>query len=138
VEGVEQRPVGVGAALDQPMPAGPENRHGNACRTVSRTLRTEQEAIRDIDITEARAWTVINPSSTNSVGYRLLTGENTVPFGAPGSPARRRAGFADHHLWVTPVDDDERYPAGEFPDLFERNPALDLPPAEPGAGSCHA
>ena len=112
-------PNSVTETRTESLPVGPENPHGNAWRTVSRTLATEREAIRDLDITEARSWTVVNNESRNNVGgpvgYRLLPGENTVPFGAPGSPARRRSGFADHHLWVTPVDDAERYPAGEFP-----------------------
>ena len=45
----------------------------------------------------------------------MLTGENTVPFATPDSSLRSRAGFIDHHLWVTPYDPEERYPAGEFP-----------------------
>jgi primary-amine oxidase len=28
---------------------------------------------------------------------------------------RRRAGFAAHHLWVTPYHPEERYPAGAYP-----------------------
>jgi primary-amine oxidase len=100
-------------------PAGADNPHGNAWVTVSRTLRTELEARRQIDISEARGWTVINPNTTNAVGepvgYRLITGENTRPFSAEGSSVRRRAGFIDYHLWVTPYANDERYPAGEYP-----------------------
>lgn len=102
-----------------PAPVGPDNPHGNAWTTVSRPLRSELEARRDIDITTARGWTVINPDVRNAVGqpvgYRLVTGENTVPFSAPGSSARRRAAFMDHHLWVTRHDPAERYPAGEYP-----------------------
>jgi primary-amine oxidase len=30
---------------------------------------------------------------------------------------RQRAGFADHHLWVTPYDPAELYEAGDFPTL---------------------
>jgi primary-amine oxidase len=30
---------------------------------------------------------------------------------------RRRAGFIDHHLWVTPRVADERYAAGTYPTL---------------------
>jgi primary-amine oxidase len=33
----------------------------------------------------------------------------------PDSPIGRRAGFAQHNLWVTPYADDERRGAGEFP-----------------------
>ncbi len=98
---------------------GAQNPHGNAWKTVTRTLGTELEARRDLDITEARSWTVVNPEKRNAVGepvgYRLLPGENTVPFATPDSSLRRRAGFVDHHLWVTPYDPAQRYPAGEFP-----------------------
>ena len=180
------------------VPAGPDNPHGNGWVTASRTLPTELEARRNIDIFEARGWTVVNPNKLNAVGepvaYRLIPGENTRPFSTEGSSVRRRAGFMDYHLWVTPHADDERYPAGEYPyqhpggdglphwvqadrsientdvvvwytmnhhhvprpedwpvmpvarigfslkpwGFFDRSPALDVPPPEPGAGSCHA
>ena len=101
------------------VPEGPENPHGNAWVTVGRTLETELEARRLVDPLSARTWVVVNPERTNAVGepvgYKLVPGENTRPFGASGSSARRRAGFMDHHLWVTPYDPAERYPAGEYP-----------------------
>ncbi|MGV1047230.1 MAG: primary-amine oxidase [Solirubrobacterales bacterium] len=179
------------------VPTGPENPHGNAWTTESRTFASETEARRLLDFSEMRSWTVINPNQLNEVGqpvgYRILPGENTVPFSDPDSSVRRRAGFVDNHLWVTPRDAEERYPAGEFPyqhrggdglprwteadrsiedtDLvvwytlnhhhvprpedwpvmpvarlgfglkpwgfFDRSPALDVPPTNPGDGSCH-
>ena len=101
------------------VPEGPENPHGNAWVTVGRTLETELEARRLVDPLSARTWVVVNPERTNAVGepvgYKLVPGENTRPFGASGSSARRRAGFMNHHLWVTPYDPAERYPAGEYP-----------------------
>jgi primary-amine oxidase len=101
------------------VPQGPDNPHGNAWVTVSRTLGTELEARRDIDPAGARGWVVINPSRRNAVGepvgYKLIPGENTKPFSAEGSSARRRAAFMDHHLWVTRYAPDERYPAGDYP-----------------------
>jgi len=101
------------------LPAGPDNPHGNAWVTRSRPLAREQDARRDIDIATARGWVVVNPNRRNAVGqpvgYRLIPGENAKPFSAPGSSARRRAAFMDHHLWVTPYAPDERYPAGEYP-----------------------
>lgn len=103
----------------EPDPDGPDNPHGNAWRTVTRPLRSEQEAQRDIDIASARTWLIANPSVRNVVGnpvaYRLVPGDNTVSFSSPSSVLRRRAGFVDHHLWVTPYRPDERYPAGEYP-----------------------
>ena len=44
---------------------------------------------------------------TNAMGepvaYRLVPGENTVPFARDDSSLMRRAGFIKRHLWVTPV-----------------------------------
>jgi primary-amine oxidase len=100
-------------------PRGPDNPHGNAWTTVSRTLSTETDGQRDLDLSSARSWIVINPTELNGVGqpvgYRLIPGENAKPFSASGSSARRRAGFMEHHLWVTPYAADERYPAGDYP-----------------------
>jgi primary-amine oxidase len=180
------------------VPQGPDNPHGNAWVTRSRTLATELEARRHIDPLSARSWTVVNPARRNRVGqpvgYKLTHGENTLPFATPGSSSRRRAAFMDYHLWVTPYAADERYPAGEYPyqhagddglpswvqadrsvqdtdvvvwytmnhnhvprpedwpvmpvarvgfmlkpwGFFDRSPALDVPPTEPGTGSSHA
>jgi primary-amine oxidase len=49
------------------------------------------------------------------VAYRLVPGDNTVPFCAPDSFQRDRARFMDHHVWVTPYSASERYPAGDYP-----------------------
>ncbi len=46
----------------------------------------------------------------------------------PDSQFRRRAGFLDHQLWVTPYRPDERYPAGDYPNQHAGGdglPALD-------------
>jgi primary-amine oxidase len=103
----------------QAVPRGPANPEGNAWRTVSRTLRTEGEAQRRVDPLRARGWLVTNPSRRNAVGrpvaYKLIPGDNTVPFAAPDSSVLRRAGFVRNHLWVTPYDPRQRYPAGEYP-----------------------
>jgi primary-amine oxidase len=92
---------------------------GNAWRSVKRPLRRELEARRDMDPSRARRWLIVNPGRKNAVGdpvaYQLVPGENTLPFSQPGCSQRRRAGFADHHVWVTPYAPDERYPAGEYP-----------------------
>jgi len=100
-------------------PRGPENPHGNAWKTVERPLRRETEAKRDVDATRARTWLVSNPNRRNLVGrpvaYRLVPGENTVPFCGPDSFQRDRARFIDHHVWVTPYSASERYPAGDYP-----------------------
>src|SRR6202162_5105465 len=58
------------------------------------------------------------------VAYELVPGENVAPMAQPGSQFRRRAGFLDHHLWVTPYRRDERYPAGEYPNQHEGGDGL--------------
>ena len=54
-----------------------------------------------------------------AVAYELVPGDNVAPMALPGSQFRRRAGFLDHHLWVTPYRRDERFPAGEYPNQHE-------------------
>jgi len=64
-------------------------------------------------------WLVANAGSVNGrgepVAYKLKPGENGVLFADPGSSVAQRAGFASHHLWVTPFDPDEKFPAGDYP-----------------------
>jgi len=44
----------------------------------------------------------------------LIPGENSIPYASPTSWIRKRAGFLDAHLWVTPFDAAEQYPAGNY------------------------
>lgn len=103
----------------EPVPPGPENPHGNAFAVRRRPLRTELEAKRRIDPASARWWEIINPHVRHRlgepVGYRLIPGENAVPYAQPDAAVLKRAGFITHHLWVTPYEPDERYAAGDYP-----------------------
>jgi primary-amine oxidase len=98
---------------------GPGNPHGNAFRPMRRRLQSELEARRRCDPAAARWWEIVNPVSRHRlggpVGYRLLPGENAVPFAQPDAPVSRRAGFIHHHLWVTPYEPGERFAAGDYP-----------------------
>jgi primary-amine oxidase len=92
---------------------------GAAFHTVTTTLATESAAQRLTDSHRARTWKVIAPQSLNAVGdptgYRLVPHGNVLPFWSPHASIAGRAAFASRHLWVTPHADDERYPAGEYP-----------------------
>jgi len=74
----------------------------------------------------ARIWKGINPGVTNTlgepVGYRFLPGDNSFPFASPNAWWRKRAGFVNHHVWVTPYRADEKYAAGDYPN---QNPGGD-------------
>jgi primary-amine oxidase len=101
------------------MPPGPGNLSGTAFRPVRRPLRRESEAQRVIDPLRGRYWLVANPGSRNELGhepgYKLVPGSNILAFSHPDSPVIQRAVFATRHLWVTPYQPDERFPAGDYP-----------------------
>src|SRR5262245_43193020 len=101
------------------VPRGPDNPHGNAFRAEYTLLASEKEARRSTNAASARFWRVVNPDKKNHLGspvaYRLVPGENSATFVQPDAAVMRRAGFANHHLWVTPFDAREKYPAGDYP-----------------------
>jgi primary-amine oxidase len=91
----------------------------NAFQAKATALRTEKEAQGHLNLEKARTWKVVNPGVKNHVGepvgYKLLPGDNSFPFASPNAWWRKRAGFVDHHVWVTPFHPDEKYGAGDFP-----------------------
>ena len=101
------------------VPLGEHNPYGNAFYAKSTLLGTEQDAQRLIDPFKARYWKIVNPSSHNRmgypVGYKLVHGENGLPFAHPESSVMKRGGYMSKHLWVTPFDPDEYFPAGNYP-----------------------
>ncbi len=100
-------------------PIGDANGFHNAFRAVATPLKTEKQALADLDLGAGRTWKIVNPSTKNVVGqptgYRFFGGDNAVPYGAPTAWWRKRAGFVEHHVWVTPFDEGERYAAGDYP-----------------------
>ncbi len=98
---------------------GPDNPHGNAFYVESTPLKTELEAQRIIDPLKGRYWKVTNPSVVNAlgspVGYKLMPGENILPFADPSASIMHRAGFMTKHLWVTPYAPDEMSATGPYP-----------------------
>lgn len=95
------------------------NTFHNAFRAVATPLKTEQQACANLNLETGRTWKIINPAQKNIVGqptgYRFMPGDNAVPYGAPTAWWRKRAGFVEHHVWVTPFDEHERYAAGDYP-----------------------
>ena len=72
-----------------------------------------------MNLASSRRWLVESSTATNALGhptgYLLMPGENSLPFALPDSWVRKRAGFLDAHVWVTPYSDAERYAAGDYP-----------------------
>jgi len=110
VDGAANRVVEMNSMA---MPAGPQNPYGNAFMMQETPLRTEKQAERNISLESSRRWIVQN-AATNT-GYAILPGENAVPFARPESWVRKRAGFLNSHIWVTPFNPAEMYSAGDYP-----------------------
>ncbi|UUZ78817.1 primary-amine oxidase [Paenibacillus sp. P26] len=102
-----------------PEELGEGNPQENAFYAKSTPLETEKQAKRDIKLETARYWKIVNDNVKNdlgqSVGYKMVTGENCFPFASDNSSLLKRAGFIKHHLWVTPYDEDELYASGKYP-----------------------
>ena len=112
---------GVDEVWTESLPPGPGNPYGNAFARAGGASRRELEARRRVDAASARWWEIVNPSILHRlgepIGYRLLPGETTFAFAQPDAPVSKRAAFIREHLWVTPYRADERYAAGEYPNL---------------------
>jgi primary-amine oxidase len=100
-------------------PFGENNPYGNAFYAKSTLLATELEAQRLIDPMKGRYWKIVNPAVDNEMGYpvayKLVPGENILPFAHPEASVTKRATYMTKHLWVTPYHSEERYPAGDYP-----------------------
>lgn len=95
----------------------------------SMLARTEAEARLNIDLKRPALWRVLNRGRSNHVGYptsyQLFPGKNTSTLLSADDDPRRRAGFIDYYLWVTPYRRQERFAAVDYPTLSE--PGQDLP-----------
>jgi primary-amine oxidase len=100
-------------------PVDEKNPYENAFRARPTTLETEKQARAHLNLETARTWKVVNPRVKNAVGepvgYRFLPGDNAFPFASPNAWWRKRAGFVNHHVWVTPFAEGEKYAAGDYP-----------------------
>jgi primary-amine oxidase len=116
VDGPDNSVYEVNTVADPP---GPANPHHNAFHTEATLLRSEGQAQRIIDPLAGRFWKIVNPSVLNRLGepvaYKLMPGENVLPFAGPEASVSKRAAFMTKHLWVTRHDPRERYAAGEYP-----------------------
>lgn len=109
-------------------PEGPENPYSNAFYPVSRTFKTEKEATRILDLRTQRTWKIVNKNSLNfvgqPVGYKIMPGENCLPFAHDSSSVIKRAGFIKNHLHVTQYDENEMYATGKYPNQHKGGEGL--------------
>jgi primary-amine oxidase len=115
VDGAKNSVVETNTYAEKTSPANP---HGNAFYAEDTVLKTELAAARRASAETHRGWKVINPDRLNHVGkpvgYKLHTPDCVTSFLSEDGPSGIRSSFARNHLWVTPFQEEERYPAGEF------------------------
>jgi len=100
---------------------GPENPTGTGFTQTVTRLTDEQNAQRLADNTKGRVWLVSNPEVKNrlgrDVGWVLFPEGKPVLLADAESDIHKRATFSTKHLWVTPYEPSELYPAGDFVNL---------------------
>lgn len=107
---------------------GPNNPFENAFSARATLLETEKQAQASLNLETARTWKIVNPNVKNAVGepvaYRFLPGDNCVPFASKNAWWRKRAGFVNHHMWVTPFHENEKHAAGNYPNQSQGGDGL--------------
>mmetsp|Transcript_4045 Transcript_4045/g.5554 ORF Transcript_4045/g.5554 Transcript_4045/m.5554 type:complete len:864 (-) Transcript_4045:369-2960(-) len=98
--------------------------YGNAFGAFETILKSEREAIRTYDATKSRSWKVSNAEGKTNYVNGKPTAYKLMPFTkgsagptvltAPTSTVSSKGHFATANLWVTPHNEKERYPAGEY------------------------
>ncbi|MCB1123438.1 MAG: hypothetical protein KJT03_17935, partial [Verrucomicrobiae bacterium] len=108
----------------------PEDHPRKSVWTVqSHIAQTESQAMMNINLEKPALWRFTSSKRENKVGhptsYRIKPGMSGAALFSEDDYPRLRAGFIDHHLWVTPYHPDELYAAGDFPTLS--TPGMGLP-----------
>lgn len=82
-------------------------------------LKYEGDAKRRSTIDKPEIWRIINPDKLgpygDPVGYEIAGGHQAVTLLSEDDFVRRRAGFTENTLWVTPFEATELYAAGDYP-----------------------
>ena len=91
-------------------------------------LKNELDAKRQTTINQPEFWRIINPETPgpygDPVGYQITGGNQAVTLLADDDFVRRRAGFTEHTLWVTPFNPDEMFAAGAYPTVHVADQGL--------------
>lgn len=116
VDGVNNT-LAVDRLVTEELPAG--NPRRSLWRADTRLAATERDAMRHSTMAEPEIWRVINPGVPGAYGdpvsYEISGGHHSLMLLRPDDYMRRRAGFAEHTLWVTPQDGKELFAAGDYP-----------------------
>ncbi len=91
-------------------------------------VRHEGAAKLSIDMKKPEQWRIQHSSKTNKMGYNtgyvIAPSSNALPQQSDDDYPLRRAGFARHHLWITPHEASEQYSAGDYPNQSQGDGGL--------------
>jgi primary-amine oxidase len=108
--------------------AGDDNPFQNGFYAKPTLLRSEKQARAHLNLQTGRTWKIVNPDVRNvvgePVGYKFFPGDNAFPLASPNAWWRKRAGFVNYHVWVTPYRADEKYGAGDYPNQSQGGDGL--------------
>lgn len=100
----------------------------NGFEKVNIFINSENEGMRNMDLSKSRMWKIQSTNNKNSMkhptGYMLMPGENSIPYLQEGSPVLDRAKFIKHHVWFTKYKDTEQCAAGNYPNQSEGGKGL--------------
>jgi primary-amine oxidase len=107
---------------------GEGNPFENAFYAKSTLLETELQARSNLNLETARYWKIVNHKRKNRVGepvaYKFMAGDNCIPFASKNAYWRKRAGFVENHVWVTPFNELENFAAGNYPNQSQGGDGL--------------
>jgi primary-amine oxidase len=125
VDGVDNT---VFESHSEALPIGDDNPYGLALVQRSTPLLTESEGKQTYDWASQRSWKVVNTNQLNGLGtpvsYKLVPTGCLPAMVDETSPVFQRAQVIGHTLWVTPFDEEERWPCGEFCNQSSRDQGL--------------
>jgi primary-amine oxidase len=125
IDGNKNTVYQVDMTADEP---GDKNPFGNAFYAKATQLKTEKQARANLNLDTARTWRIVNESVKNGVGepvaYKFFPGDNCVPYASRDAWWRRRAGFVNHHVWVTPNRPEEKHAGGDYPNQSQGGDGL--------------
>jgi len=101
------------------VPASQANPYNNAFVRQMSLIKRESDGMRNLNPPSNRHWMVSDARSVNALGqmksYAIMPGSNQQPFAGPGSGPGKMADFLESQVWVTAYKENERHPAGEYP-----------------------
>lgn len=90
-------------------------------KVVSTPARSETEGMRHSTMTEPELWRVVNPGIKgpygDPVGYEISGAHGAMTLLSSDDYMQKRAGFTNHTLWVTPLNQAELFAAGDYPSV---------------------